>query len=84
MYGTALAQSADSSRALDISPPAGTGQNIICDIVLDTAPYLWNFQNREGANGDNPVSSTIYLTVTNLDAITDIITLSLSYIPIVS
>lgn len=84
MYGTMAAQSADASRGLDISPPAGTGQNIICDVVLDTAPYTWNFQNREGANGDNPVSSTIYLTVTNLDAITDIITMAISYIPIVS
>lgn len=84
MYGTAIAQSADSSRALDVSPPAGTGQNIICDVVLDTAPYIWNFQNREGANADNPVSSTIYLTVTNLDVLTDVITLSFSYIPLVS
>lgn len=84
LYGTQSAQSADSYRGLDISPPAGTGQNIICDIVLDTVPYLWNFQNREGANSDNPVSSTIYITVTNLDAVTDVITLTFSYIPIVS
>jgi len=84
MYGSLVAQSADLSRALDTSPPAGTGQNIICDVVLDTAPLLWNFQNREGANADNPVTSKVYLTVTNLDAISDIVTLSFSYIPIVS
>jgi len=84
LYGTSLAQLADASRPLDVSPPAGTSQNIICDVVLDTAPLLWSFQNREGANADNPVSSTIYLTVTNLDAITDVVTLTFSYIPIVS
>jgi hypothetical protein len=84
LYGTLAAQSADSYRPLDVSPPAGTTQNIICDVVLDTAPLIWSFQNREGANADNPVSSTIYLTVTNLDAITDVITLTVAYIPIVS
>jgi hypothetical protein len=84
LYGTALAQSADAFRLLDVSPPAGTGQNIICDVVLDTSPYLWSFQNREGANADNPVSSTVYITVTNLDTLSDIITLTFSYIPIVS
>jgi hypothetical protein len=84
MYGTALAQSSDAFRPLDVSPPAGTGQNIICDIVLDTFPYNWSFQNREGSNSDSPVTSTVYLTVTNLDAVSDIITLSISYIPIVN
>lgn len=83
LYGTQAAQIADSTRALDVSPPAGTAQNIICDVVLDTTPLIWSFQNREGANGDNPVTSKVYITVTNLDLLTDIITLSISYIPIV-
>lgn len=84
LYGTATAQSSDASRPIDVSPPAGTAQNIICDVVLDTSPFIWKFQNRTGSNSDNPVSSTIYITVTNLDVLTDIVTLTFQYIPVVS
>ena len=84
LYGTAAAQSADSYRGLDIPLPAGTIQNVICDIVLDTSPFQWTFQDRVGANGDTPVSPTTYITVTNLDSTTDAITVSFSYVPIVS
>jgi len=84
LYGTALAQSQDLSRALDTPPGAGTAQNIICDVALDTAPYQWSFQNRIGANADNPQSATIFVTITNLDATSDAITLTIQYVPLES
>ncbi len=83
LYGTAAEQSADSYRGLDVAPPAGTAQNIICDVVLDTGPFNWTFQDRVGGNGDNPTTSKVYITITNLDVITDAITISLGYVPIV-
>lgn len=66
MYGSANAQSIDLSRAIDAAPPAGSSQGIICDVVLDTAPYTWFFQNRVGANSDTPQAPLIYVTLTNL------------------
>jgi hypothetical protein len=82
LYGTQAAQLQDRARALDSPPPAGTAQNIICDVVLDTAPYRWTFQNRIGANGDSPQNPSVYVTLTNLDATSDVITLTLSYVPL--
>jgi hypothetical protein len=80
LYGTALAQTSDAGRALDIPPAAGTVQNIICDVVLDTAPYQWAFQNRVGANGDSPQGPTAYATVTNLGSGSSAATVALTYV----
>lgn len=84
LYGTAAAQSADAYRGLDNPPPAGTVQNIICDVVLDTFPLIWTFQDRIGANGDSPATSTVYISVTNLDSTTEAITVSFSYVALVT
>ena len=84
LYGTNTAQLGDSYRGLDVPTPAGTVQNIICDVVLDTSPYQWSFQNRTGANADSPQTTTVYVTITNLDSTTDVITLTLTYVPIES
>lgn len=83
-YGTANAQSSDMSRGLDSPPPAGVAQNIITDVVLDTAPYQWSFQNRVGSNADQPQKTAMYVTITNLDSMSDAITLTLQYVPLES
>lgn len=82
LYGTQLAQSQDLGRGLDQPPAAGSVQNIIADIALDTVPYQWTFQGRVGANGDLPQNSAVYVTVTNIDSTSDIVTLTLSYVPL--
>lgn len=84
LYGTAAAQSSDLGRGLDAAPGAGTAQNIICDVVLDTAPYKWSFQNRIGANADNPQAATLYVTVTNLDQKSAVEQLTMLYVPLES
>jgi hypothetical protein len=84
LYGTAQEQAADAYRGLDVPPPAGTGQNIICDVVLDTAPFQWTFQDRVGGNGNSPQTSTIYITITNIDVTSDVINVTFGYVPIVS
>jgi hypothetical protein len=82
LYGTAAAQSGDLGRGLDIPPAAGTAQNIICDVVLDTSPFTWPFQDRVGANADTPQTTNIYVTVTNLDSNSDAITVTFQYVPL--
>jgi hypothetical protein len=80
LYGTAIAQSSDAGRALDVPPAAGTTQNIICDVALDTAPYQWAYQNRVGANGDSPQTGTVYVTITNLGTSSTALTATLTYV----
>jgi hypothetical protein len=72
------------SRGLDVAPGAGTAQNIICDVVLDTVPYQWTFQNRTGANGESPQTTAIYVTVTNLNTTSSAVTVTLLYVPLAS
>lgn len=84
LYGSAGAQSADAYRAVDTPPPAGTGQGIICDVVLDTAPFQWAFQNRVGANNESPTTTSVYVTLTNLDTTSDNLTLTVVYVPLES
>jgi hypothetical protein len=80
LYGTAAAQTSDAGRALDVPPAAGTTQNIICDVALDTAPYQWTYQNRVGANGDSPQVGTAYVTVTNIGTSSAAMTTTLTYV----
>lgn len=68
LYGTAQAQTNDLSRGIDQPPAAGSTQGVITDVILDTAPYSWNFQNRIGCNGDIPQQPEVYITITNLSA----------------
>jgi len=68
MYGTALAQVSDSGRLTDVAVPAETFQNLICNIVFDTVPYVYQTQNLLGANADSSPSSTIYVLAANPDA----------------
>ena len=83
-YGTPTAQSLDFSRPLDTPPPAGTVQNIIADIALDTSPFGWPFQNRVGVNGNSPQTTIFYVTVTNLGSVATAITISLLFVPMES
>jgi hypothetical protein len=84
LYGNATAQSNDAYRGIDVAPPAGTMQGIICDVMLDTSPLIWQFQDRIGSNSDTPNTSTVYITVTNTDVITESVRVTFQYVPIVS
>lgn len=65
MYGTAVSQAGDGPRATDTAPPFEVTVGLFTDIVFDTAPYQWTWQNRIAANGDSPQSKNIYVTVIN-------------------
>jgi hypothetical protein len=83
-YGSASAQSSDLYRPLDVAPPAGSTVNLISDVILDTAPYVWQFQDRLGSNQDNPRMPVAYITVTNIGSMVSSITATITYAPIVS
>ena len=80
LYGTATAQVQDLARAVDVPPPAGTMQNLISDVALDTLPFQWFYQNRIGANADSPQKPTVYITVTNVGAATTAYTLTFQFV----
>jgi hypothetical protein len=82
LYGTSAAQMGDLSRGLDIPPAAGTGQNIICDVVLDTLPQTWSFQSRVGANADTPQTTNVYVNITNLGSTSTATTVTFQYVPL--
>lgn len=82
IYGSAIAQNLDAGRNLDEAPIPGTQQDLITDVVLDTNPYQWSWQNRIGHNSDNPQNAVAYITVTNIDVISEAITITLIYAPL--
>lgn len=83
LYASALSQGADISRSTDTSPAFTTTSGLITDIVFDTNPYQWTWQNRVAANADSPQTSDIYVTVIS-PAASGIspATITISYLPL--
>ena len=83
LYGNLLAQVIDISRLSDTAPPFEiTG--MITDVIFDTAPYQWYWQNRIAANADNPQGLNIYVTIVNPSPTTGtgLSTLAVTYLPL--
>ena len=74
----------DASRPLDAPLAAELGNNLVTDIALDTAPFVWNWQNRIGANSDTPQTVNAYIAVTNLGATPNTISLTITFLPLES
>lgn len=85
LYASKNAQISDSPRLTDTAPPFETTVNLITDVVLDTAPYLWTWQNRVAVNADSPQTLNAYVTVFNpAGHSVSAATLTLLYIPLVT
>lgn len=85
IYGSTLAQGADIARSPDTSPAFETTSGLISDVILDTIPYQWQWQNRIGANSDPVPASVAYITVINPSTSgIPASTLTLIYLPLVS
>jgi hypothetical protein len=69
---------------MDAPPPAEWQNGIITDVVLDTTPYQWNWENRVGCNSDSPQTTNLYIAVTNLNSIPQKIQLSIVLLPLES
>jgi hypothetical protein len=79
LYGTQAGQILDISRPVTQSPPSTT-ISLIMDVVLQQA-LQWDVLNCVGSNGNEPPSSTIYITVTNFSAAVAAITASVQFVP---
>lgn len=84
LYSTAAAQTVDLSRPITSGAGFGTEQGIVGDMVLDTAPVVWEAQNMTGVNGDSPQGATAYLTCDNLSSSSTAINVSVVYVPLQS
>ena len=84
IYGSASAMAADSTRTLDAPLAAELSNGLLSDVVLDTAPYQWAWQNRIGANSDNPQTNNLYVSITNLSSSTASPVVSVTFLPLES
>jgi hypothetical protein len=82
IYGSSVAQTADFNRAAYDPLAAELNNNLVTDVILDTAPYVWNWQNRCGANQDNPQANIAYLTVFNTGSIPQALQISFVVLPL--
>ena len=82
LYGSKNAQTLDQSRPVS-QAPANTTQGIILDVVLLTS-LNWKVLDCIGANMDNPQTTTVYATITNLSTASKAFTVSLSYVQLES
>jgi len=82
LYGSKQAQTLDQTRPVSQSP-ANTTQGIILDVVLLTS-LNWKILDCVGANMDNPQTTTVYATITNLSTASKAFTVSLSYVQLES
>jgi hypothetical protein len=82
LYGDALTQSTDLPRLTDTAPPFEVTQGLTTDVVLDTTPLQYNWQNRLFVNQDAPVTKNMYVTILNptLGAVTP--TVTITYLPL--
>jgi hypothetical protein len=65
LYGSSLIQSFDSARLPDAPVPAEITSNIITDVIFDTSPFTWSWQNRIGANQDASQTTNAYISIFN-------------------
>ena len=65
LYGSAISRTSDLTRGTDIPVPFEVFSGIITDVVFDTTPYLWSWQNRIGANTDSPQTTNGYISIVN-------------------
>ncbi|PWT75535.1 MAG: hypothetical protein C5B59_08635 [Bacteroidetes bacterium] len=84
LYGSALSQAIDASRATDAPLAAELFNNLITNIVLDTSPFIWEWQNRVGVNTDNPQDTNIFITTINTGSTSAQILITITYLPLES
>lgn len=84
LYGSLSAQAADIGRPQDSPLPAELFNNLITDVVLDTAPFVWSWQNRVGVNTDSPQDAQAFITAYNIGSAPVQLSISIVYLPLES
>lgn len=84
LYGSANSQAADASRLTDSPLAAELFNNLVTDVVFDTTPYIWEWQNRVGVNTDSPQDTQGFITVFNTGSSPAQIQLTIVFLPLES
>jgi hypothetical protein len=84
LYGDPNTQSQDIIRPTNGVVPFAVMDDLITDVVLDTVPLIWTWQNRIGANAASPIQSSVYLTAVNPSSTMSALaaTVTLTYLPL--
>jgi hypothetical protein len=83
IYGTQQAQIFDTPRPTGNPVAPEITQNIISCVTLSDSPFAWPWQDRIGANQDNPQTVAIYVTVFNVVPTSSApVTVSISFLPL--
>lgn len=65
LYADPVTRANDIARMTDLAVQFSNIEGVITDVVLDTYPYQWTWENRIGANADSPQTVNLYVTVVN-------------------
>ena len=80
LYNDAASRTADSSRSFTASPSAGSG--VVFDVVTAVGALVVKQSPVEiFVNNNSPTDTNGYVTITNKDAVTRIITLTIIHLP---
>jgi len=82
IYGDPLSQAADVSRLTDSAPLFEVTSGLVTDVVLDSTPLSWNWQNRVYVNQDSPATTNLYITVLNPTEGTVTPSVTITYLPL--
>jgi len=82
IYGDPSTQAVDASRGTDNAPLYEVTPGLVSDVVFDTPPLLWPWQNRLFVNQDSPATTNLYITVLNPTGSTVTPSVTLTYLPL--
>lgn len=82
IYGDPITQTADIARATDTAPAFEVTAGLVSDIVFDSTPLNWNWQNRVFVNQDSPATTNLYITVINNTLGTVTPSVTITYLPL--
>lgn len=84
LYGSLNSMAADAGRPTDSPVPAELFNNMVTDLIFDTSPFTWEWQNRVGVNTDTPQDTQSFITVFNTGTSPTSIQLTIVFLPLES
>ena len=82
IYGDPSTQGSDLPRQSDTAVPFEVTPGVVTDVILDTNPLQFNWQNRLFVNQDSPQTTNLYITVLNPTAGAVTPSVTITYLPL--
>jgi len=82
IYGDPVTQAADVGRVADTAVAFEITPGVVTDVILDTNPLQFNWQNRLFVNQDAPQTTNLYITVLNNTAGAVTPSVTITYLPL--